>query len=70
MNPSFDAETYYHKTDYKEMSETELDTANDLIDIVEDSISDLSYFSVRHNDIFADQVSALEENIKRARQQL
>jgi hypothetical protein len=66
---NFDAESYYHKTDYPEDTDM-VDEANNLIDSVEDAISNLSYFSVRHDDMFADQVSDLEEDIKQARRQL
>ena len=66
---NFDAETHYHKTDYPEDTDM-VDEANNLIDSIEDTISNLSYFSARHDDIFAGQISDLEEDIKRARQQL
>lgn len=68
-DPTFDPEVYYHKTDSPDNEEM-ADEANDLIDAIEDAITDLSYFSVRHDDIFSDQVGDLEEDIKRTRQQI
>ena len=44
--------------------------ANDLIDLLEDAITDLSHFSVDNDDMFDVQIPRLEELVKELRKQL
>lgn len=44
--------------------------ANQLIDEVDDAISNLSYFSVRNDDVFNGEIGRLEEEVKNCRKQL
>lgn len=44
--------------------------ANDYIDMIESVVSDLDYWSVRHDDIFTGEIARIEEEIKNLRKQL
>lgn len=53
-----------------ELTEEQRQEADQLIDLIEDAVYDLSYFSARHDDLFNLEVSQMEEQIKNARKQI
>lgn len=52
------------------MNEGTKQEANNLIDLVEDSVKDLDKFSVANDDCFSSEVYEMYELVKRARRQL
>lgn len=44
--------------------------ANQLIDLIDQAITDLDYFSVRNDDVFVTQIINLQEAVKDCRKQL
>ncbi len=69
MNMDYDTEI--ERRSHPENFETDtLEEASDLIAVIQDAVSDLSYFSVRHDDIFNGEIEQLEEQLNRCRKQL
>lgn len=52
------------------LTEEQKKEAHKLIDLIQYAIDDLSYFSVRKDDIFLSEVYQMEEQVKNARKQL
>lgn len=44
--------------------------AHELIDLIEDAITDLSYFSARNEDIFNGEIDRMEQEVRNCRKQL
>jgi hypothetical protein len=47
-----------------------IEEAKNSIELIQDALNDLSYFSVRNDDIFSSQIQNIEEELKKCRQQL
>lgn len=56
-----------HPENFKEDT---LEQAADLIDVLEDALTDLDYYSARNDDMFSIEISNIEEQIKNLRKQL
>jgi len=51
------------------MNEENRKEANLLIDLIQEAITNLDYFSVRNHDVFNGEIGRLEEEVKNLRKQ-
>lgn len=56
--------------EYQVKQENMVKEADDLIDLIEDAVKDLGYWSVRHDDYFNYELGNFEEMINSCRKQL
>lgn len=79
MNYDLELEKRYHSENFDNydadldpdvLNEDDLQEASDLIALLDDAVTDLDRFSVRHDDLFNSEIIELQELVKRCRKQL